>query len=71
MVRICSLCKRELGRGGAGVGDPAPGPGNGILKSKGSAVCMVSRLSGLVYAESRIRGIRRIIRVSPLFNNKS
>jgi len=71
MVRICSLCKRELGRRGAGMGNPAPRPENGILESNGSAVCLVSRMSGLVYAESRIRGISRIIRVNPSLYNKS
>ncbi len=30
-----------------------------------SVVCAASPLSGLIYAESRIRGISRIIRLSP------
>ncbi len=75
MALICSLCKRELrekNTGGPGcVDNHASVPGKGDRVTPGAAMCVAGRLSGLVYAESRIGGISKIIRVSPVAYHKS
>jgi hypothetical protein len=73
-MATCSFCKRELF-------EKAPGPGcaggsalvrgSGILGASVSELCVANRLTGLVYAQSRIGGISKIIRLSPVACHKS
>jgi hypothetical protein len=74
MALIFSFCKRgsrDKGPGQGGVDKATLSRGDGILATQGSAICVASRLTGLVYAESRIRGVSKIVRVSPVLYSKS
>ena len=70
MALICSQCKRELREkvpGQGTVGNLALLRANGTWGIHGPA----GRLTGVVYAQSRIRGISKVITVSPVAYNKS
>ncbi len=69
MTLFCSRCEREL-RGkvpGTSVGELAFLRENGTWGIHGP----LGRLSGVIYAQSRIGGISKVITVSPAAHNKA